>query len=159
MAMDLNQSFYMSEELDMDLQLPLEPADEVSLDLSLLSMGEKEDKEEKAPTNSPQKVVRKPMWKMKAPDELFADLFSSLVALKTCSACRLTFKDSDMGSHMRRCTEQASPWRRFKCHPCKKEFPRRTAMKMHIKKIHSVTGGRVMNMGNRSMKSHVSRGN
>ena len=117
MAAELDQSFYMDEELGLDLHQPEGIMEEVGLDLSNLSM-----KEGQAETIDESATA----------EDLFSEIFSHLTKCRTCKGM---FTLGDLEKHSKVCLNSVHAT--SKCSKCRKKFSGSNKLAKHKKKTHN----------------------
>ena len=118
MAGELDQSFYMDEQLGLDLQQPLGLVEEVGLDLNLLSM-----KEARVETVDESATA----------EDLFSEIFSHLTKCRTCKGM---FTFGDLEKHAQACLNSVHAT--SKCSQCRKKFSGLNKLAKHKKKTHNM---------------------
>ena len=130
---DLNRSFYTDDEFGVNLLSPLEPADEASIDFSVMTIREVEK----------QTGSGGPLPMFSTPTTVAVMFPELLVRFKKCKACNDQIEETRYRRHVKRCSRpkfslplSAS---NFECLPCKKKFAMRSSLSLHTTTFHVAT--------------------
>jgi hypothetical protein len=145
MGEELDRGFYIDQELGLDLQVPLQPQDELLLQLDQISMEEKQEEREDTKTTLDESMGEEDRKADKGNSEVYFTLFSELTT-RICK-CGNMYDKSKFDQHKVKCKKWLPS--KLNCSKCSETYSGRTELANHKNKNHNrhtsvkVSSGRV----------------